>query len=444
MTSFLDAIRRRFGDGDYAGDQHGGGAGQDGSGLPEGSDNAFRFATGVECSYPTIDGGRTRRDLLEECGHYARWREDLSLVKDLGLKTLRYGLPLHRIVLGGDRFDWEFADQAMAEMKRLGIDPILDLMHFGLPDAWGDFQNPDLPVLFADYCDRVAERYPWVRYYTPVNELYVTVRNSARDGLWNEQKKDDRSFVTALKNAVAANIMGAQAIARRRPDCIIVQSETAECIHAAMPTQPDWVLLNNKLRFLSLDLLYAHAPDSDVMLFLLDNGLTRDEYAWFMRGEPPGYQVMGTDYYGRNEKVLKPDGGYIEGEDIYGWRQITREYYDRYRKPVFHTETNVFDPDLAPQWIWKQWVNVVGMRYDGVPVLGFTWYSLTDQVDWDIQLAEKKGKVNACGLYDLDRRPRKVAADYRQIIQNFGRISVMPHAEMLTISNQPARLKIDV
>ena len=52
--------------------------------------------------------------------------------------------------------------------------------------------------------------------------------------------------------------------------------------------------------------------------------------------------------------------------------------------------------------------------------------------------------MNACGLYDLDRRPRKVAADYREIISSFGRISVMPHAEMLTISDRPARLKVDV
>ena len=71
-----------------------------------------------------------------------------------------------------------------------------------------------------------------------------------------------------------------------------------------------------------------------------------------------------------------------------------------------HTETNVFDPEAARSWMWKQWINIVRMRDDGVPVLGFTWYSLTDQIDWDIQLAKKAGTVNACGLYDLDRKPR--------------------------------------
>ena len=444
MKSFLDAVKTRYPNGSYAGDEHGGGAGADGSGLPDGSAGAFRFATGIECSYPTIQGGKLRRDQLAECGHYERWREDFALVKDLGLRSLRYGLPLHRICQADGGFDWSFSDQALAELKRLEIEPILDLMHFGVPDHWGNFQNPDLPVLFADYCDRVAERYPWVRCFTPVNEIYVTARNSAKDGLWNEELKGDRSFVTAIKHIAAASILGTQAIAARRPDCIIIQSESAECMHQAAPTQSAQVTLSNKLRFLSLDLLYANAPDAEVMLYLLDNGMTREEYAWFMAGEPPGYQIMGTDYYGRNEKIMKPNGEVISAEDVYGWREITKEYYQRFKKPVFHTETNTFDPELAPQWLWKQWVNILAMRDDGVPVLGFTWYSLTDQIDWDSQLAEKNNRVIACGLFDLDRKPRKVAADFRMLVENFGRISLMPHAELFRVTDQPATLKVGV
>src|SRR5205814_8773468 len=106
------------------------------------------------------------------------------------------------------------------------------------------------------------------------------------------------------------------------------------------------------------------------------------------------------------EKILLPDGSRITAEDVMGWHQITTEYYERYRKPVMHTETNFFDPDNAPPWLWKQWINVRRIRKDGVPVLGFTWYGLVDQTDSDIGLAKKVGTVNACGLYDLDRKPR--------------------------------------
>ncbi len=442
--SFLDSIKHTHGDGNYAGDEHGGGAGSEGQGLPTGSPSNFLFATGIECSNPTIENGRVRRDLLEECGHYTHWREDFRLVRDLGLKVLRYHLPIHKVFLGVGRYDWSFADAAMAEIRRLGITPILDLMHFGLPDWLGDFQNPEMPVRFAKYCEAVAQRYPWVRYYTPVNEIYITAKNSGKDGRWNEQLKSDRAFVTALKHCVAASILGTQGIAKHRNDCIIVQSESAEFTHEVKAVPSPEVRLANKQRFISLDLLYAVQPDGETLLYLFDNGLTREEFDWFMRGEPPGYQILGNDYYGRNERILKPDGEMCPAEDVMGWYQITKEYYDRYRKPVMHTETNTFDDQAAASWLWKQWVNVMRMRRDGVPVLGFTWYSLTDQVDWDSQLAYKAGNICTCGLYDLDRKKRPVADAYRQLIQEFGQITILPHAEVFAITDQPARLKVKV
>ncbi|MBA3659528.1 MAG: family 1 glycosylhydrolase [Gemmatimonadales bacterium] len=443
-TGFLDILKRERGDGNGAGDQFGGAAGASGRGLPTGLPGNFMFATGIECSYPTIGGGRVRRDQLAECRHYECWREDFGLVRELGLKVLRYGLPYYSTHTAPGKYDWSFADDVMREMQRLEITPILDLLHFGVPDWLGDFQNPELPIHFADYCGAVAERYPWVRYYTPVNEIYITARTSTLDGAWNEQTRTHRAFVTAMKHAVAASILGNQAISERRPDVVVIQSESAEFVHEARAERTAEVTLGNKRRFISLDLLYAYPPDADVSMYLMDNGLTRAEYDWFMKGEPPGYQVMGNDYYGRNERILKPDGTMCVAEDVMGWYQITRAYYDRYRKPVMHTETNHFDAQEAPTWLWKQWVNVLRMRADGVPVLGFTWYSLTDQVDWDSGLTRQDGHVVACGLYDLERKPRPVAAAYRMLLEEFGRITVVPHGEMFEVTAQPAMLKVEV
>lgn len=442
--NFLTLIKEQFGDGNYAGDQYGGAAGHDGRGLPTGTPSNFMFATGIECSYPTIDHGKTRRDQLAESYHYERYKEDLGLVKELGLKVLRYNLPYYKIHKGPGRYDWEFADLAMAEIQRLGITPILDLMHFGVPDWVGNFQNPELPIHFAEYCGAVARRYPWVRFYTPVNEIYVTARASAKDGIWNEQLKDDRAFITAMKHITAASILGTQQIAKYRPDCVIVQSESAEYIHEMRAEQTPEIRLTNKLRFLSLDLLYAHTIDAEVLLYCLDNGLTRDELKWFMAGEPPGYQIMGNDYYGRNERIIKPDGNWCSAEDVLGWYTMTKQYYERYRKPVFHTETNSFDAKEAECWLWKQWVNVTRIRQDGVPVVGFTWYSLLDQLDWDISLAEKRLSVNPCGLYDLDRKIRPVGESYKMMIREFGQITMVPHGELFEISPRPASLKVDI
>ncbi len=441
---FHDIIKKEFGSSNYAGDQYGGATGASGRGLPDGHPGNFIFATGIECSNPTINNGKIRRDQLEECGHYTHWRKDLKLVKELGLKFLRYGLPYYKIHTAPGKYDWSFPDEVLNEMRKLELTPILDLMHFGLPGWLENYQNPEFPVHFAHYAKEVAKRYPWVRYYTPVNEIYVTARMSAKEGLWNEQLKTDKAFVTAIKHAVAASILATHGIAQCRPNAIIIQSETAEYIHEAKSDQSDEIRLQNKQRLIALDLLFGYPPDADVCMYLMDNGLTRKEYNWFMMGEPPGYQIMGNDYYGRNEKILKPDGSYVIAEDVMGWYHITHDYYKRYKKPVMHTETNIFDPDYAPTWLWKQWVNILRMRADGVPVLGFTWYSLTDQVDWDCGLAEKNGNVNACGLYDLNRHQRPVAAAYRMLLEEFGHITLVPHGEIFEITNREARLKIDV
>lgn len=59
------------------------------------------------------------------------------------------------------------------------------------------------------------------------------------------------------------------------------------------------------------------------------------------------------------------------------------------------------------------------LRNIGIPTVGFTWYSLTDQVDWDTALREQNGNVNPLGLYDLDRKIRAVGKAYHQIIKDW-------------------------
>ncbi len=441
--SFLNVIRKRFGEDNYTHSflnptlEHG-------RGLPTASPRDFMFATGIECSYPTIDQGRVRRDELAECKHYECWREDLQLVKDLGLRVLRYGFPYYRTHLGPGRYDWGFTDEVMREMRHLEIVPILDLMHFGIPDWLGNYQNPELPIYFAEYAGAVAQRYPWVRFYTPINEIYITARASAKDGVWNEQLQSPPAFVRAMTNLVAACTLACERIFEHRHDAVIVTSESAEYIHEVRATPSLEITVENKLRLLSLDLLYGHPPEPEIVLYLLDNGLSRAEYSWFMRGEPPGYQIMGNDYYGHNEVIRLPDGTTCRGEDVWGWYLITRQYYERYKKPVMHTETNTYNVEDAPTWLWKQWINVQRMRADGAPVLGFTWYSLTDQVDWDSALTQKAGHVVPCGLYDLDRKPHKVAEAYRMLLHEYGQITILPHGEIFELTNRGAGIKVEV
>jgi hypothetical protein len=83
---------------------------------------------------------------------------------------------------------------------------------------------------------------------------------------------------------------------------------------------------------------------------------------------------------------------------------------------MMHTETNRLDASDAPRWLWRQWHNVQLLRVAGAPLVGFTWYSLTDQVDWDIGLAAALGRVNPVGLFDLNRDVRAVGLSYKHLI----------------------------
>ena len=386
------------------------------------SDINFMFATGIENSSPAIDNGKVKIDEMEKCGHYKHWQEDFSLVQELGIRFLRYGVPMYKVFLGANKFDWSFSDEVFRDLHKRKIIPIVDLCHFGVPDWIGNFQNPDFPQLFQGYAHAFAARYPWLQIYTPINEMYICALFSAKYGWWNEQLTTDKSFVTALKIIVKANILAMQTILKTSKHAIFIQSESSEYYHAKNPAAIKLSEKMNATRFLSLDLNYGRRVDSEMYEYLMDNGMTRDEYHFFLNNNMKHFCIMGNDYYITNEHRVYPDGCTEASGEIFGYHVITMQYYHRYQLPVMHTETNLSEGpvgDEAVKWLWKEWANVLRVRNDGIPIFGFTWYSLTDQVDWDSALTRNAGNVNPLGLYDLDRNIRAVGKAYKQLIQEW-------------------------
>ena len=382
----------------------------------------FMFATGIECSYPTIERGRWRRDQLYETDHYRNWKRDLELMRGLGLKYLRYGFPIHLVYYDRNKFDWSFPDAVCGAMKEMGIVPIVDLVHFGVPDWLGDFQNPELPDCLAVYAAAFARRYPWIKLYTPINEMYVTSRMSALEGVWNEQRRDEASFVTAVRNVAKASMLMAQAISNASPSAVFINSESSEFYQACCPDKDIQRIADfeNQRRFIALDLIFGRPLRSDIEDYIFDHGFPRGEYEWFMNQGAHARSVLGVDYYEWNEKVINSDGRPQMLGELFGWYVVTQQYYERYKRPVMHTETNTPDAEEAPNWLLRQWHNIELIRKDGVPVVGFTWYSLLDQVDWNIGLGKSLGNVFPVGLFDLNREPRAVAQAYKHLIKMYG------------------------
>jgi beta-glucosidase/6-phospho-beta-glucosidase/beta-galactosidase len=385
------------------------------------SGTKFMFTTGIENSYPTIPlpGGKTKRvDEMEKTGHYERWEEDLNLVAELGIEFLRYGPPYYRTHLGPDTFDWSFSDVTLRRLRELNITPILDLCHFGVPDWLGNFQNPDFPHYFAEYAKSFATRFPEHTLYTPINEIFIAALFSAQYGWWNECLKSDHAFVNALKNLAKANVMAMHAILKIQPNATFIQSESSEYFHPVSPEAAQLCRFLNQKRFLALDLTYGYPLSVTIYEYLLQHGMSKTEFQWFRQNQVKARCIMGNDYYVTNEHLVHADGTTQASGEIFGYYVITSQYYNRYKLPIMHTETNIKMP-ACTEWLFKQWANVHRLKHDGVPVIGFTWYSLLHQVDWDTALRSDAGVINELGLYDLNRKMTPVGSAYRELISQW-------------------------
>jgi beta-glucosidase len=374
-------------------------------------DRGFVMATGIECSAPLVDGRRV--DEVVKTGHDTRYADDFRLARGLGVRFIRYGIPFHRVNPAPGRFDWEWVDRALAECRAAGLIPIADLMHFGIPDDLRDYQNIGLPERFAPFVRAFAERYPWVRHFTPVNEPYITAAFSARQGYWNEQLSDERAFVRALLNIMRCVVRGAAEIRRLRPDAILVQAETCHYTHPLVPDAIERARLENELRFTTFELAFGRRLPDLVRRHLFAHGGEPEDLAWFERNGSDANWIVGNDYYQSSEQQVGHDGVLRTSGLRLGYYELAHQYHERLRTPIMHTETNM-EGRRATAWLESQWTDVLRLRADGLPIRGFTWYGLVNHVDWDSTLTRDDGRENRCGLVTLARRPN---ATYRRFAE---------------------------
>lgn len=388
----------------------------------------FVVATGIECSAPTIAGG-LRRDELLLTDHWNRVEQDLDLVVGFGITHLRYGIPFHVVAADPARLDWTWTDRAMAAIRERPIEPIVDLVHFGVPDGLTGFGDPRLVERYEAYVRAFAARYPWVRWYTPVNEPLITALYSAAKGFWNELATDDRSFVAALANAVTCAIRGTEIIRAARPDAVFLQSDACESFVPDDPDDPASCAAATQLTergYLGFDLTYGRPPSSRMQRWLIENGLPEARLAWLLEHGSDANAIVGLDYYAGNERRVTAAGVELPGE-AFGVGELARRFHGRYGRPVMLAETNRVS-ELATEWLRDTWNDLVAAERSGVPIAGYCWYSLTDQVDWDSCLARPDDHVNSLGLVDLERRARPVAALYEVLARETAATGVAPLA----------------
>jgi beta-glucosidase/6-phospho-beta-glucosidase/beta-galactosidase len=304
----------------------------------------------------------------------------------------------------------------MSAMQREGIVPIVDLLHFGLPDDVRGFGDSSFPERFAAFVAAFAERYPWARYYTPVNEPLITALFSARLGYWNERASDDRSFVRAMLNVARCAVRGSEEIRACRPDAVFLQSDSCEAYHPVHPDAIERAAFLNELRFIGFELVYGRRLPDSVREYVLANGGTAEELAWFEEHGSDAGCIAGNDYYDVSEKEVLADGSLRDCGVRAGYYRIGREYHERLRVPIMLAETNK-EGDDAVAWLHRIWTDAIRLRDAGIPIRGFIWYGFVNHVDWDSGLTRNDGRENTCGLVSLGREPNATHAAYAELIR---------------------------
>jgi len=115
------------------------------------------------------------------CDHYHRWREDVGLMRDMGLKAYRFSIAWPRLLPEGrgrvNEAGLAFYDRLIDGLLEAGIEPWICLYHWDLPQALDDlggWTNRDSVGWYADYAALVARRYgDRVKRFATFNEPSV-------------------------------------------------------------------------------------------------------------------------------------------------------------------------------------------------------------------------------------------------------------------------------
>ncbi len=371
----------------------------------------FAWAVGEEGSDPIVlrDGAEFRHDQFAASGHYDRMEQDVADVAALGVAVFRYGMPWRLAEPAPGVYDWTLWDRALAACEAAGVEPIVDLCHFGLPDHSPGFCDPVWVDGFCRYVDAFLDRYSGPRWFTPVNEPAGTAAGSGLLGAWNDRRSSQSDYGLALTNVVRANLEALARIRADRDGCWI-GAEVFGVPIAATDDDEARVERHREREWLVWDLHFGHEPPLSACRVL--ETVPDSTMARIAELATTDHVVAGHDFYPVSVSVVgggRPPLSVDELLDAYVAE--ARRWFARYGVPFWVAETSNLSLPVSdqPGWLDGFASRLATMRSEGLPVHGLCWYSRGDQYDWQTMLLEPTGAVTTVGLFGADRRARPVA-----------------------------------
>jgi beta-glucosidase/6-phospho-beta-glucosidase/beta-galactosidase len=367
-------------------------------------------------------------DVLDTTEHTVRYRDDLRLLVADGITSFRCCIPWHKIERVRGVYDWSWTDKYLSHIHSLGLNPIVDPLHHTSFPEWLEhgFANPDFPLIYRNFVQAFAMRYPWVSDYTIINEPLATAMLSGFMGEWYPHWRDRAGIVPILLGKAKAISLITPMLEDMVENLRIVHVDTCEKHHALDDTSQYHTDFGNDLRFIVLDLILGRVSEAHPLWeTLTQHGLTEWDAAWF-RQTPARIDVLGLDYYAHSEL-----GWTVEGQSDaflpWGFRRVAMEYAGRYPEfDLMLTETNVRGR-IEDRISWLKYMVgesealVTDPAFEGRRFLGFCWYPYIDSTDWCSLVRQPNRRIDPQGIYYLNDRFNRKSSELSELYARLSR-----------------------
>ncbi len=369
-------------------------------------------------------------DQSEYSGHYDR-EDDIDLIASLGIKMLRYPVLWEKHQPQKDtQIDWTFVKKNLLRLKELKVEPIAGLVHHGSGPLHVNFFDGSFEKGVADYARLVAEKFPWLEYYTPVNEPLTTARFCGLYGHWYPHESNEYCFYKILLSECKATVMAMQAIREINPAAKLIQTEDLGKVYST-PLLQYQANFENERRWLSYDLITGTlTPDKWMWGFLLHVGIKEHELNYFLENNCKPH-IAGFNYYITSERYLDENlqkypehvhGGngrhqYADVEVVRvpypnqtGPLVLIKEAWERFHLPIAVTECHLHcTREEQMRWFYEMWEAIDQLKTEGVDIRALTAWAIFGTYGWN-SLVTKPWGIYEPGVFNLNSgQPRPTA-----------------------------------
>ena len=389
------------------------------------------------------------------CDHYHRVKEDVALMKALGVSTYRFSISWPRIFPEGrgtpNPKGLAFYDRLVDELLANGIEPFATLYHWDLPQAVhdsGGWESRDTAQALADYAGSIASKLSdRVRRFFTLNEIRTFIELGYRTGVFAPGLKLPTGRLNqARHHAVLAHGLAVQAIrANGRKDTLVGPAENISVALPALPTAADIAASESATREMNAGYLTVMMEGRYTDAFLTTAGADAPRFT------PEELKIISTpvDFVGLN--VYTPDA-YVRASDtapkypilpvspsyprmLSRWLLLAPEtaYWAPHHavklwqvKDIFITENGtsatdemaadgaVYDLDRV-MFLREYLMHLQRAATEGLPVRGYFLWSLLDNFEWEDGLSVRFG-LHHVDYQTLKRTPKLSASFYREVV----------------------------